>query len=180
MTTATDAEVLKKVVAGDRQAYGEIVRRYQATVWGVVSSTLYHSLHCEDIVQQVFVKAYFAMESFDPRREFGPWIRTIARNEVLMSLRRNDREHKHLEAYRMHLMTHLAEEDADESADVRKLRLQECIGRLAKPIASALRWRYELDLSYEEIGARMERSAEAVRVMMGRARTSLRKCIECP
>lgn len=176
--TPTDAQLIDAVRSGRHDGFAELVRRYQGEVWKVVAGMLSGVQRSEDLVQQVFIAAFFALDSFDTTREFGPWIRTLARNEVRQYLRGLEREGRRLDIYQQQLLTHLADEEAEVRQAAREARLALCLDKLDGPVAEAVRWRYEGGQSFAEIGTRLERSAEAVRVMIGRARVILRDCIE--
>jgi len=173
-----DAELIDSVRAGQHDAFAELVRRYQGEVWKVVAGMLSGLRRSEDLVQQVFIKAFFALDEFDTAREFGPWIRTLARNEVRQHLRSLEREGRRLDLYQQQLVIHLADAEAEARQSEREARLAVCMEKLDGPVAEAVRWRYEGGLNFSEIGARLDRSADAVRVMIGRARVLLRDCIE--
>ncbi len=176
--TLPDAQLIDTVRSGRHDAFAELVRRYQGEVWKVVAGMLSGVRRSEDLVQQVFIAAFFALDSFDTAREFGPWIRTLARNEVRQHLRGLEREGRRLDIYQQQLLTQLADTEADVRQAAREARLTLCLDKLHGPVAEAVRWRYEDGLSFSEIGTRLHRSAEAVRVMIGRARVLLRDCIE--
>ena len=176
--TLPDAQLIAAVRSGRHDAFAELVRRYQGEVWKVVAGMLSGVRRSEDLVQQVFIEAFFALDSFDTTREFGPWIRTLARNEVRQHLRGIEREGRRLDIYQQQFLTHLADAEADERQRAREARLADCLEKLDGPMAEAVRSRYEGGQSFAEIGTRLQRSAEAVRVMIGRARVLLRDCIE--
>jgi RNA polymerase sigma factor (sigma-70 family) len=53
----------------------------------------------EDLVQQTFVKAFMSLDNYQTGRDFGAWLRTIARNLLRNELRRRGREDKNLSRY---------------------------------------------------------------------------------
>jgi RNA polymerase sigma-70 factor (ECF subfamily) len=89
----TNEQVLiQAVLAGDRQAFGQIVRRHQKRLFRFVYGLLGDFDQAEDIVQDAFVKAYGAMRSFEAGRDFYPWLSTIARNLALNLMARERRK----------------------------------------------------------------------------------------
>ena len=178
--TIPDSQLIETVRSGRHDAFAELVRRYQGEVWKVVAGMLSGVHRSQDLVQQVFIGAFFALDSFDTAREFGPWIRTLARNEVRQHFRSLEREGRRLDIYQQQLLTHLADTEAEARQSEREARLACCLEELDGPVAEAVRWRYEGGMDFSEIGRRLERSADAARVMIGRARVVLRDCIERP
>lgn len=178
MNELHDSELIAAIRSGQRELFAELVRRYQRDVLKVVASMLSGFHRTEDLAQQVFIKAFMALDTFDTQREFGPWIRTLARNEVKMEFRRMEREGRRLDIYQQQLLVGLADHEADSLQADQEARLARCVGELKSPIADALRWRYEKGEDFAVIGTRLSRSADAVRVMLNRARVLLRECIE--
>ncbi|MEZ6184333.1 MAG: sigma-70 family RNA polymerase sigma factor [Planctomycetota bacterium] len=79
-TSADEAEVVRRVLAGDREAFRLIVLRYQSTLAGLVFRHTGDAHACEDLVQETFLRAYRALGSFDPRYRLSTWLARIALN----------------------------------------------------------------------------------------------------
>lgn len=88
MLDSADAALIEFTLKGDEQAFAELVRRYQAAVWGTVYRTLGNSSENEDAVQEVFMRAYISLKNFNCKYPFGPWILRIATNYCIDQLRR--------------------------------------------------------------------------------------------
>ena len=88
MMDSADSTLIENTLKGDERAFAEIVRRYQSAVWAVVHRTLGNSPDNEDAVQEVFLRAYTALNKFDLKYPFGPWIVRIATNYCIDQLRR--------------------------------------------------------------------------------------------
>ena len=172
-------ELIPLILGGRADLYEEIVRRYQQEVWQVVSTLLYDRGPAEDLVQQVFVNAYFALSSFRPGMDFGPWVRTIARNAVREELRARARQERRLHTYREVLEARLADDrGADAHHQATREALRRCLARLPEREAAAVRMRYQEGKGFDEIGAALGGSNAAVRNLLCRARSRLRECIE--
>jgi RNA polymerase sigma-70 factor (ECF subfamily) len=171
--------LLDRIAAGRVDAYGEIVRAYQDQIRRIAAFAFHDRESAEDLVQQVFVNAYFKLEQFDRAKDFGPWLRTIARNQVREELRRRGRRTRHLEIYRDRLLARF--EDGGKAdhheADLREA-LARCKESLAPKAADALEWRYMRSLGFDEIAARLGKTLAATRQMLSRIRLRLRECIK--
>jgi RNA polymerase sigma-70 factor, ECF subfamily len=88
MQAADDGELVRQVRQGDLEAYGDLVRRYQGSVFGVCFRMLGDRQEAEDLVQDAFIRGYERLESFDLAYPFGPWIRRVAANLCLNRLQR--------------------------------------------------------------------------------------------
>ncbi len=85
-----DRTLIERVLAGDVEAFRELVERYQRRVFVFVRNLVRHAPDAEDIVQDVFVAAFRKLNTFDSERsQFSTWLLTIARNRCLNHLKRS-------------------------------------------------------------------------------------------
>ena len=137
----TDTErIIARVLSGELDAFAELVQAYQHDVWRVVAAMLLDTQKTEDLVQQTFVNAYRHLDRFEPGRDFGRWLKEIARNLVRHELRTRSREGRRLELYRRHLLSTGDDVAAAEAEDRLAEALAGCEQKL--PAAAAGReWR---------------------------------------
>jgi len=86
--TREDAEVVRLVLAGDTELYAVLVNRYRTRVSRYVERFTYDAEDARDVTQDVFIKVYAALDSFDPRFKFSTWLFRIAGNAAIDHLRR--------------------------------------------------------------------------------------------
>lgn len=86
-----DGELARRFAAGDTGAVREMYARWSGPVYTVAISRLGYRHLAEEALQETFVKAWQAYDSFDPRRGLGPWLYTIARRVALDIARRERR-----------------------------------------------------------------------------------------
>ncbi len=72
---------------GDAAAYEALLRELVPALRVFVNVRIRDSSAAEDVVQNVLLSLHRARNTYDPRRPFGPWLRTIARNAVIDALR---------------------------------------------------------------------------------------------
>jgi RNA polymerase sigma-70 factor (ECF subfamily) len=65
---------------GDREAFGELVRRYGPTARRVARAVLHHPEDADDAAQDGFFSAWRNINRYDPGRQFGPWVLRIVVN----------------------------------------------------------------------------------------------------
>jgi len=85
---STDAVLIERTLKGDKQAFAELVRRYQATVWRTVHRLLGNSSEKEDAVQETFLRAFVSLGKFNPKYSFVSWVLSIAVNYCIDQLRK--------------------------------------------------------------------------------------------
>ena len=88
MLELSDRSLVTMALGGDKQAYGELVKRYQTSVFNVCYRIMGERLEAEDMTQETFLRAHNRLETYDPDRPFGPWIRRVGANMSLNTLKR--------------------------------------------------------------------------------------------
>ncbi len=87
----TDAEVVRRVVAGDAGLFEVLVRRHDARVYRTVRAILKDETEAEDAMQVAWLHAYQHLPEFAGTAAFTTWLVRIAANEALGRLRRRAR-----------------------------------------------------------------------------------------
>lgn len=75
-----DAELAALALAGDREAFGELVTRYAGQARRVARAILRDTADADDAAQDGFLAALRRLGRYDPRRPFGPWLMRIVAN----------------------------------------------------------------------------------------------------
>ncbi len=176
--TETD-ELIGRVLDGDLGAYGDLISRYQDEVWKVAVAILSDRDRAEDLVQEAFIRAYQQLERYQRGRDFGLWLKAIARNLVRNELRRHHRELRRLSYYYDRLESEFADPlHAAQRRNQLETALGRCLEHLPPPAAKVVSLRYEQALEFEEIARAMNRTVNATRQLLSRARLWLRDCVE--
>ncbi len=92
----SDEEIVQRVVEGTGGAYALLVDRYQRPVFNLMYRYCRSDDEAADLSQDVFLRAYERLSSFDCRRKFFPWLYTLALNRAKDWQRRNSRKLKEL------------------------------------------------------------------------------------
>lgn len=83
----TDRELILAARAGDSEAFGRLVVKYQRAAYGHALALLGQSEDARDAVQDSFLAAFRALRRKDPDRSFFPWLYVILRNRCFSILR---------------------------------------------------------------------------------------------
>jgi RNA polymerase sigma-70 factor, ECF subfamily len=86
-----DGQVVMRHLAGDPQAFGTLVDRYQTRLLNFVNRTIGDRERGEDLVQEVFIRVFRHLHRFDQTKKFSTWIYTIASNLAKNELRNRSR-----------------------------------------------------------------------------------------
>ena len=87
----TDRELADRFPSGDDEVVRAVYGRFGGAVYTVAMSVLGDPSRAADVVQATFVNAWQAAHRFDPSRELGPWLYTIARRQAIDTYRRERR-----------------------------------------------------------------------------------------
>ncbi len=176
------SEAIRRVLAGDRDAYSAVVREHQDMLLAYAAFRLPDAALVDEVVQQTFVRAYEQLADYRPEKDFGVWLRAICRFMILAELKRAARERENKAGYRDQLQLSLLSAALDRGegggdADL-AARLRKCLEKLQETSRALVRYRYEALLRLDEIAERVNQSAQWVATALFRVRETLRKCIE--
>jgi RNA polymerase sigma-70 factor, ECF subfamily len=183
MVDSTDSALIESTLKGDEWAFSELVRRYQGAVWGTVHRILGNSSENEDAVQEVFLRAFTALNKFDLKLPFGPWVMRIATNYCIDQLRRRRNRKTQLwselnEYDQEKLLKDLSQNGDWESSGMERA---EGYARVAQALLDGLNPKYRAafvlreveERDYEEVAELLGTSEVAARVRVSRARVEL-------
>lgn len=88
---ASDARLVEDAKKGDREAFGELVRRYERRLIRVIGRFIVDADITDDLAQETFIRVYEKLDQFDPSRRFSPWLFRIGVNLTLDYLRKRKR-----------------------------------------------------------------------------------------
>jgi RNA polymerase sigma-70 factor (ECF subfamily) len=118
-----ESELIKAALLGDKNAFGEIVKRYRKMVARTVKGMLGDSVFAEDIGQEVFIKLYYSLPEFRGEAKLSTYIQKIAVNLTLNEIKRRNRffsmfsQKGNNEMYEVEI----AESDGEERRDASEL-----------------------------------------------------------
>jgi RNA polymerase sigma-70 factor (ECF subfamily) len=92
VVSLSDEVVVARVLAGERQLFELLMRRYNRRIFRVVRSIVRDDLEAEDVAQEAWVRAYDHLGSFEGRALFSTWVTRIGVHEALARVRRARRQ----------------------------------------------------------------------------------------
>jgi RNA polymerase sigma-70 factor (ECF subfamily) len=168
----SDVELVEAVLNGRREAYAELVRRYERSVRAAATAILRNSHAAEDVAQDAFVTAYQKLGRLRKGNAFGNWILRITQRRALHVLRREAKAHSTQRTARDVLS------DRQQRLDDNSEHLLAAIIRLPEHERQAVLLRYFDGHSAEAIAQMIGRPAGTVRVHLSRALARLRTWLE--
>src|SRR5919108_4815810 len=79
---------IEQTLRGDRASFGQLMHRYAGAVYNLAYRMLGDAQDAEDASQEIFLRAYTRLASFDRARRFSTWLLSIASNYCIDRLRR--------------------------------------------------------------------------------------------
>lgn len=171
-TEAGDGEIVRAVLAGDRERYAQLVERYRDRYARYAARMLGSADAAEDAVQDAFVRAYDQLAQCKDPNKFVGWFFLILRNRCFAE-RRRDRTSAPLEA--------AAEVAAGDRTDggtetaERRRALQQALLELTPDQREVFVLKHVEGLSYGEIAERLSTSVPSLKMRMHRAYDKLRE-----
>lgn len=176
-----EKELVRRTMEGDEEAFGVLVKKYRTKVFNLAYSLTHDRDAADDLAQESFIKAYFALPRFKLKSGFGTWLYRITMNTVKDYLRKKGRIKKVTFEKEIE---HLAIQE-DEMERKEKKQQEEQNRRLVHEAIQSLPEKYQLILSlrdiqgfsYGEIAHILNVSPGTVDSRLHRARKTLRKKI---
>lgn len=174
----TDEQVAARVQAGNAEAFGILIERFEAKLMRYARKFLQNTDDAQDVVQDVFIKAYENLQSFDVSRRFSPWIYRIAHNEFVNELKKKQSRNTIFTIDFDTLFPHLRAADTADSATLeRDMRetLEKYLSVLEPKYREPLILYYLENMDYREIADIMHIPVSTVGVRLARGKTMLKK-----
>lgn len=174
MVDPTDQELARRVQVGEQEAFGELVRRYQAPVFNVCYRFLNDRAEAEDLTQEVFLRAYQRFNQYDQERPFGPWIRRVAANLCLNQLEARQTPTLLLDDERDEPASQEMDDPAVMHQQAEQIQaIRQALAALPPRYRLVIELRHFQELSYEEIAQELRIPLSDVKSHLFRARQLL-------
>ena len=183
----SDAELVQRVLAGDRAAFAAIMRRYNQRLFRVARAVLGDHTEAKDAVQDAYLAAYRTLGGFRGDAQLATWLTRIVLNECMGRQRTEFRRQQivpmismesDMDATRSVPDAQPQPEAAAARTEMRAL-LQSHVDALPDNLRVVFVLRAVEELSVRETAEHLGISAEATRIRYFRARRALRTSLAC-
>jgi RNA polymerase sigma-70 factor, ECF subfamily len=174
-----DRTFVTQAAAGSREAFDELVRRYRRPVYNLVRALTGGDDDAEDLVQDVFVRAFRAIDGFRGDSAFKSWLYRIAVNVVHTHLQRRRTREPFSAARRSDApLGDVPDGDDLEAAVLRRQAIERALASLPEQLRVLVVLRDVQGLKYDEIAKIVKRPRGTVESRLFRARQQLRPLLE--
>ena len=173
--------LIERCLKGDQRAWDDIVRLYWRKVFNVAYKFVGRQDEAEDLTQDIFLKLFKSLKTFDRRANFSTWLISVSRNLCIDHYRSMRREHD-VVTHDVDVVT-LARPSGLDSPQValeqrdRVALLRAALDRLAPSLRTAVMLRDIQELSYQEIAEKLHVPEGTVKSRINRGRTELARQI---
>ncbi len=176
----TDAEAVRRVLAGDADAYAVLVERYYDRYARYAVHMVGNREDAEEALQDAFLRAYRALGRYEEREKFGGWLLRIVVNECRTVATRRRRDHRFPDVGAAEWAAAEEGSATDHPAERAALReeLARALAQLPREQREALLLKYTEELSYDEIAAVTGAGTSALKMRVKRACDRLRGLLQ--
>ena len=179
----SDSELIKAVLAGDTASFEPLVVKYQPRIFATARRYARLESEVQDIVQEIFLKAYTRLGTFRGESPFEHWLMRLAVRTCFDHLRAHQRN-------REHAMSQLSDEEVDsidrhadvpkfdsEAADAARELIQKILAQLSPSARLVIQLLEIEDKTIKEIADLTGWSVPVVKVRAFRARAEMKKVL---
>ena len=186
--------IVRECIAGGQQAWQQLVASQHRRIYGICYRFTGSASDAEDLTQDVFLKLYRNLASFDVQKgNFNTWLTTLARNLLVDHFRRTrmDRATDSLDASLSNdedgaggptLAGRLADprpsQEAHASGLELKVRIQQALAQLSPELREAVVFRDLEDMDYKEIAQVLRIPEGTVKSRISRGRGELARLLQ--
>ncbi len=172
----SDEKLAELVQNGDSDKFGVLMERYQAKLFRYGKKFISNDDNIEDVVQDVFIKAYKNIQSFNISQKFSPWIYRIAHNTYINAIKKNLLNPLYLFDFDT-LISHTITEDPlvreREQKEIKEI-VDKVLGQIDPKYREILVLYYIEEISYKEISEILHIPIGTVGVRIMRAKEMLK------
>lgn len=179
--TPSDEDLASLVQQGQKEKFGELMKRYSAKLFRYGRQFLKDSDNIDDVVQDVFIKTYQNINSFDTKQRFSPWIYRIAHNTYINAIKKQNSGPLYLFDFDILVSHTAAEEDPiikeREQKEIKEI-VEKGLSEIEPKYKEILVLYYIEDFSYKEIADILKVPIGTVGVRVMRAKKILKEKYE--
>lgn len=178
----TDEE-LSILVLQDKEFFGVLIRRYEDKITGYIRKINGGTQESvEDIVQNIFIKAYVHINSFKKDQKFSSWLYGVAHNECIDYWRKNKKYQVNVSLDANEGLSSMLASEDDLSENIAKQydndMLNEALGELPLKYREILILRFSEDKSYEDIACILKKPVSTVGTLVRRAKILFKEVMD--
>lgn len=186
ISKAEDIKHINEAIKGNQDAYAWLMRKYKGPIRNLIFKMVNRKEEIDDLLQEVFIKAFNSLQNYNQEFAFSTWIYRIAINNTIDYLRKKkidafsiDEENDDEEsAGKFELADTTYAADAKIILEQRQQIINDAINSLPEKYKKIIELRHKEELSYEEIAEILNLPIGTVKAHLFRARELLNKYLK--
>ncbi|MFA6533153.1 MAG: sigma-70 family RNA polymerase sigma factor [Patescibacteria group bacterium] len=163
MAGISDKDIIKRIKNGEIDYYSYIVKKYTSLIFRYIERKLFKKEDVDDLVQNVFISFYKAIEKFDEKKPIKPYLFQIVQNELKMYFRSYKKDQP--------LNERIASEEKQEDPKVEDFKF---LNNQEREVFKLISDGY----SYKEIGGLLKKPLNTIKSIVRRGRVKLKYIYE--
>ena len=166
-----DEQLIMAAKAGDKIAYGRLVKLYQSPIRGFLRQLTQqdHAL-ADDLAQDAFILAFKRLETFRHEATFKSWLTGIA-YKLFLQYKRKDKRRRAL------MQNEIAVEEVTSAPDDSRIDIERALAQLKLEERTAIILSYQQGMSHSEVAAVMQMPLGTVKSYIARGRENLKSLL---
>ena len=173
----SEADLVQRCLEGDAAAWDALVRVYWKRVFNIAYKFVAQFDEAEDLTQEIFVKLFRALATYDRRASFETWLTRVSRNLCIDRYRRRRREEERftdeVDPDTIQLDELVSRPDATLEHRDQVAMVRRALAKLPAAYREAVALRDVHELSYEQIAQRLQLPEGTVKSRINRGRKEL-------
>jgi len=181
-----DKELIARTIKGEKEAFELIIRKYQQSLLNYIGRMVGERELALDFTQEVFIKTYSSLKTYQPQYKFSTWLFKIASNFVIDFWRK-----KKIDAFSLDEMqswgsnSSLLQFASNEKSIAQKFeiselkkKIEEVLEEVPAPLREVFIWRHINELSYGEMAEIKGLPVGTIKNRVFQAKELIRKLLE--
>jgi RNA polymerase sigma-70 factor (ECF subfamily) len=185
-SSKADLLVVQRAIGGDQQAFRDLFEKYRKPLYFHVLKMVHDREIVDDLIQEVFLKAFDNLHSYNTGYAFSTWLYRITTNHTIDFLRKKRLRTVSIDEpvrtkdgeMGIDVPDHDAHSDEDIMQQQRRLVIREALNSLPSKYREVIEYRHMDELSYQEIADIMELPLGTIKAHIFRARELLYKYLK--
>ena len=175
--TLSDAEVVRRIRAGETGLYEILMRRHNQRVYRTIRAVLKDESEVEDAMQQAYINAFRHLHQFEERAKFSTWLTRIALNEAFHRRKSWQNDRKDDQSVMDTITSPAADPERQAYSEELRRVLESAVDTLPDGYRAVFMLRDVEGLSTAEAAEGLGLSDEAVKTRLHRARAMIRRAV---
>lgn len=176
----SEQEIIQEILEGNNSKFKFLVEKYQNMVFRTTMGFVHNKEDAEDLTQDVFIRAFQSLKTFNGEAEFSTWLYRITVNTSINHLNKiKNRSLLHFAEEILQNLFNNASEDKNPLQELEQTELDNAIRKAIDALPENQRTAFVLskydDLTQKEIATIMQRTEGSVEQLLQRAKTTLQK-----